>query len=111
MNSKITFNDIPLAISELISKVDNLEKILLTQITSKKEQNKWFSIDELCEYLPGKPTKAYIYTKVHRREIPHKKVGKRLVFLKSDIDEWLNAQNRKTISEIIEETEHKQIKK
>lgn len=68
--------------------------------TAEQPTDRWFSIDELCEYLPGKPAKATIYGKVHLREIPHKKFGKRLAFLKSEIDSWLNSKGRKTVSEI-----------
>lgn len=96
--NNITFENLPQAVSFLISKVTHLEQ--LYKAPPPVEQNQWLSIDELCEYLPGKPAKATIYGKVHKREIPHKKEGKRLVFLKSDIDEWLNSKERKTISEI-----------
>ncbi|GAB3991881.1 hypothetical protein GCM10028807_23310 [Spirosoma daeguense] len=64
------------------------------------DTNKWFSIEELSGYLPGKPAITTLYGKVQRREIPHKKMGKRLVFLKSEIDQWLKVQHRKTKCEI-----------
>ncbi len=109
--TKVTFETLPQAVSTLISKVDYLEQLFKAQAQLNTENTQWLSIDELCNYLPGKPAKATIYGKVHKREIPHKKIGKRLVFLKSDIDEWINSQGRKTITEIRLEATKSQTKK
>jgi excisionase family DNA binding protein len=97
---QLTFDQLPAAVSELLYKVTNIERQLSTTSTqSAQATDCWMSLDELCEYLPGKPAKATIYGKVHLREIPHKKDGKRLIFRKSEIDEWLNAKGRKTVAE------------
>ncbi|WP_461040740.1 helix-turn-helix domain-containing protein [Spirosoma harenae] len=66
----------------------------------QQQSDCWFSVEELSEYLPSKPAITTIYGKVRRREIPHKKMGNRLAFLKSEIDQWLKEQHRKTNSEI-----------
>lgn len=101
----ITHDNLPLAVSMLLGKLTRLERLLEQPATPAPETDRWFTIDELCDYLPGKPARATIYGKVHSREIPHKKVGKRLAFLKSEIDLWLKAQGRKTVSEIGAEAE------
>lgn len=44
-----------------------------------------------------------IYGLVSNREIPHLKKGKRLYFLRSDIDTRLSPGRRKTVKEISEE--------
>lgn len=85
-------------LSAIVSRT--IEKYVSIVKPTEQPTDRWFSIDELCEYLPGKPAKATIYGKVHLREIPHKKFGKRLAFLKSEIDSWLNSKGRKTASEI-----------
>ncbi|GAB3719815.1 hypothetical protein GCM10027592_63450 [Spirosoma flavus] len=72
----------------------------VTRQSTNVETNRWFSIEELSNYLPGNPAVTTLYGKVQRREIPHKKMGKRLVFLKSEIDQWLKEQHRKSRSEI-----------
>jgi len=92
----ITFDSLPIAVAELLEKVSNIEKqISEGNLTNNaKNQDTWFAIEQLCNYLPGNPAKATIYAKVHRREIPHQKSGKRLSFLKSDIDSWLKSQSR-----------------
>lgn len=58
------------------------------------EPNKWFTIDELIEYLPEKPAKQTIYGMVSSGRIPFAKRSKRLLFLKSQIDEWLKSSSR-----------------
>lgn len=101
MQQQITFETLPAAVAELLHKVSRIERQLsVTATNTEQPTDRWFSIDELCEYLPGKPAKATIYGKVHLREIPHKKFGKRLAFLKSEIDQYLNSKGRKTVSEI-----------
>jgi len=69
-------------------------------IKSNPSYDKWLSISELCNYLPGHPAKATIYSKVSKRQIPHKKMDGRLAFLKSEIDNWLQSKGRKTHVEI-----------
>jgi len=76
------------------------EELEHISIQVPKETNHWLSIDELSNYLPGNPSKASLYAKVHSRSIPHKKMGKRLAFLKSEIDEWIMSHDRKTTSEV-----------
>ena len=94
---QLSFDQLPEAVSELLYLVRQLST---PSATVEQPTDRWLSIDELCEYLPGKPAKATIYGKVHLREIPHKKFGKRLAFLKSEIDQYLNSKGRKTVSEI-----------
>lgn len=53
------------------------------------EEVKWFSLNELMEYLPAKPSAATIYGWVSKKTIPYHKCGRRLSFLKSEIDEWV----------------------
>jgi predicted DNA-binding transcriptional regulator AlpA len=73
------------------------------QPTNHHSEDRWYDIDELIDYLPGNPAKATIYGYVSRTEIPYHKTGKRLSFLKSEIDNWLKSKRRKTSAEIAEE--------
>jgi len=94
----LTFDQLPEAVSQIQEKLNHVEH-LITNL-NQFEPDRWFSIEELSEYLPGKPAKATIYRYVQNRNIPFKKYGKRLAFLKSDIDHWLKEKHHKTISEI-----------
>jgi len=40
-----------------------------------------------------------IYKKTHRREIPHRRVGGRLYFRRSELEEWIDAGRRQTAVE------------
>jgi excisionase family DNA binding protein len=89
----LTFNDIPQAISDLRDEFISFRNLFLSgelKGLPSNEADRWFDIDELCEYLPDKPAKPTIYAKVHTGKVPyHKRRGeKKLRFLKSEIDEW-----------------------
>ena len=46
-------------------------------------------LDQLIEFLPHRPAKATIYKKTSKKEIPFYKIGKTLLFSKSEILNWL----------------------
>ena len=46
-------------------------------------------LDQLIEFLSHHPTKATIYKKTSKKEIPFYKIGKTLLFSKSEILNWL----------------------
>lgn len=64
------------------------------------DTDRWMTIKELVDYLPGKPAIQTIYHKVAEREIPHVKEMGKLMFRKSEIDEWLKNKKRKTVAEV-----------
>ena len=93
------------------ARLSNIENLLLDLKHAPKtacdlpETDRWFTINELCEYLPDKPVKSTIYGYVHTLSIPFHKTTKRLRFLKSEIDTWLKSGKRKTVSEIEDEAD------
>jgi hypothetical protein len=98
----ITFDFLPQAVSQLYNKVENIERLLLGQRTEPQpEQDTWFNIVELSNYLPDRPSVPTLYGRVHFKQIPfHKSPGqKKLRFLKSEIDEWLKEGRKKTFAE------------
>lgn len=68
---------------------------------TQSDPDRWMTVEELSDYLPGKPAKTTLYEKARRRELPSKRMGKRLVFLKSEIDQFLQGKHLKTYSEIV----------
>lgn len=68
--------------------------------TSENKEDQWFNLDEYCEYNPNKPKRSTVYGQVAEQKIPHHKRGKRIYFLKSEIDDWLKAGRKKTTEEI-----------
>ena len=103
---ELTFNDLPLAISQLLEDMAILKKFILDKSKeSDTESDRWFDLDELRNYLPDKPAKATIYNWVHSLTIPYHKGTKKLRFLKSEIDKWLKSSKRKTMDDIRRETD------
>lgn len=104
-NNQISFNDIPQAMVYLINKVENLESLLNTKGQATTEADRWFNLQELQEYHPDHPAAPTVYAWVSQRLIPNHKHGKKLMFLKSEIDEWLKTGRRKTHAELKAEAE------
>lgn len=75
-------------------------EILLEIRELLRKQKDIFNIDELSAYTGYE--KSYIYKLTSKRKIPHSKTagGNSLFFRKSRIDEWLMANEVKTIDEI-----------
>lgn len=94
-NNEITFNELPVAVAVLIDKITSLELMIEESLSGNKmDDAQWMNVDELCEYLPGKPAKQTVYGWVCSKFIPYHKKGKKLQFLKAEIDEWLLADDK-----------------
>ena len=75
------------------------------QAEQPTETDRWFDLNELCQYDPEKRKKPTFYGYVSSNSIPNHKQGKKLIFLKSEIDNWLKQGRRKTNTEIANEAE------
>lgn len=67
----------------------------------RTDERTWLDLDELCEYHPDKPAKATVYGWVYTRTIPVHKSGKKLRFLKSEIDNWLLQGKKNTFADTV----------
>jgi excisionase family DNA binding protein len=100
----LTLETLPKAFTALSQEVNEIKKLLIEKQGQQQDiQDLWFDLNELCNYLPDKPAKATVYGWVHSENIPCHKGGKKLRFLKSEIDAWLKQGRKKTQSEIAEE--------
>jgi len=94
-------------IDELIEDIaDAVVKKIQMIILTAQNQDRWFDLNKLIEYDPEKRTKPTFYRYVHNRTIPFHKKGRKLIFLKSEIDDWLKAGRVKTGSEIKNEIDN-----
>uniref|UniRef100_UPI0040487780 helix-turn-helix domain-containing protein n=1 Tax=Algoriphagus sp. TaxID=1872435 RepID=UPI0040487780 len=101
----VTLENLPRAVALLTEEVSEIKSLLLQQANAKpSETDFWFNLDELCEYLPDRPSKQTVYDWVHNRIIPVHKGPKKLRFLKSEIDAWLIQGRKKTHAELQEES-------
>ncbi len=100
LQNEISFNDMPKALAYLISKVDRLETLLSVSKLEQPDSDKWFNVQELCEFLPDKPARQTVYGWIGQKLIPYHKKGKKLQFLKSEIDAWLLGDKRQSVAEL-----------
>jgi len=86
---------------ELEKLIENsIKKFLNTQQSKHtSETDRWFDLAELCIYHPDRPQKPTVYGWVNAKSIPVHKSGKKLRFLKSEIDTWLKQGRKKTLAE------------
>jgi len=90
---QISFNDLPEAILEVLKRISRIEEIVSSPSTQQQGEevlNAKQAADLLQIALPT------LYAKVSKREIPHIKKHKRLVFLRSELMDYLNSGRRKT---------------
>ena len=99
-SEQISFNELPQAMAYLIDKVEKLESLISKGQSEKQESDNWFNLQELQNYHPDHPAAPTVYAWVGQRFIPNHKHGKKLMFLKSEIDEWLKSGKRKTAVEL-----------
>lgn len=100
--NKISFESVPATLAQLVEEVSELKQLLLEKANQQQpEPDRWLTLTELCQYHPDKPSRATVYGWVNASLIPvHKtKGGKKLRFLKSEIDALLMADRKKTVSE------------
>jgi predicted DNA-binding transcriptional regulator AlpA len=98
----ITFEGLPAAVTELLTRIGNIEKIL-TEPKAKENVDEFLDIIETSKYI--KKAVPTIYGMVQQKEIPVCKRGKRLYFLKAELDNWIKGGRKKTIVEIQNEAE------
>jgi excisionase family DNA binding protein len=103
---EITFELLPKALTHLTIEVSEIKRLLLEKSNEQPtETDSWFDLNELCIYHPDKPSKPTVYGWVNAGTIPVHKGGKKLRFLKSEVDNLLKQGRKKTLEEIANETD------
>lgn len=102
--NEITFDQLPWALSQLITKVDKIDKFLIeTKYGQSPEPETPVGIKQAS--LIVNKTVATLYGYVSRGEIPVCKRGNRLYFSKIDLLAWIKAGQKKTLSETSNEAD------
>lgn len=102
MGKKISFDELPRAVSELTEQVSTLTEMVSALQSSKPNEKTLIGIDEACEVLhKAKPT---IYALVRKGTIPSYKRGKKLYFYREELIEWIES-GRKSVSQPISSEE------
>ena len=92
MNEKnITFEDLPKAMSWMMDKLNELDSKIdgLNTQSPGIPTEQWMNLKELCDYISSHPAEQTVYGWTSCHQIPFHKRGKRIMFLKSEIDTWL----------------------
>ena len=67
----LTLETLPKAFAFLTNEVSEIKRLLLEKSNEQPtEADRWFDLNELCNYLPDKPAKATAYGWVHNGLIP-----------------------------------------
>jgi Helix-turn-helix domain len=102
----ITLENVPGVVTDIQETVNDIKRLLLEKSNPPPvSSDRWFDLNGLCDYRPDKPAKATVYGEVHRNVIPVHKKGKKLMFLKSEIDAWIKTGRKKTLAEIATEAD------
>lgn len=102
----LTLETLPKAFAVLMNEVNAIKEMIVSNNNrNQPDTERWFNIDELCEYLPQKPAKQTVYLWIQNKDIPHYKRGKKLQFLKSEIDNWIKEGRKKTMKDVQREAE------
>jgi excisionase family DNA binding protein len=92
-----------------ISIIERLEEVdvKLSRLLQAQEahglyrSDELMNINEVAKYLDE--SVQSIYSRTSRRTIPFYKKGKKLLFKKTEILDWLDGQKKKTVSELQDE--------
>jgi excisionase family DNA binding protein len=100
MEQKITFENLPNAVTQLLEKLDRIERMMTLRKgeSLNEEVDKLLTVEEAAQFLHlSKPT---IYSKVSRGELPYMKSSKRLYFSKVELTEYIKKGRIKTNDEV-----------
>ena len=98
----LTFEQLPNAVSKILMKLENIERILNENDLNKETANndQFLNVQQAAEFLGlAVPT---IYSKVSKRELPVMKRSKRLYFSKDELTNYLKEGRKLTYREIEE---------
>lgn len=90
----------------IIERLEDLD-IKLSRLLQAQEvqglyrSDELMNINEVAKFLDE--SVQSIYSRTSRRTIPFYKKGKKLLFKKTEILDWLEGQKKKTVSELMEE--------
>ena len=90
----------------IVERLDDLDYKLSKLLRSQEahglyKSDELMNINELAEFIDE--SVQSIYSRTSQRTIPFYKKGKKLLFKKSEILDWLETRKKKTVSELVDE--------
>jgi excisionase family DNA binding protein len=96
---KITFEQLPEAVTRLYSKLEVIERLLLEKNTiPRPDPEEFLTVQEAALFM--KLSVPTIYALIHQRKIPVMKSAKRCYFSKVDLVNYMKQGRQKTLAEI-----------
>ena len=108
-----TFDMIPILMANLLEdnkllsqKLDAINRKISASVGNiNKDEDRRMDVSEAQKYIPGHPAVQTIYGWTSNNLIPYHKVGKRIYFLKSELDAWLLKEGHKSQDDLLREAE------
>ena len=107
-----TFEMIPILMADIIKenknlsqKIDAIHRKISAYADNNKDDDKRMDVSEVQKYIPGHPAVQTIYGWTSNNMIPYHKVGKRIYFVKSELDAWLSKEQHKSQEDLRKEAE------
>ena len=113
-NNVPTFDMIPILMANLLednkilsAKIDALNKKINMSFPANKkgDDNERMDVTEAQKYIPGHPAVQTIYGWTSNGQIPYHKIGKRIYFVKSELDDWMSNGQHKSNDDLRKEAE------
>ena len=108
-----TFDMIPMLMANLLednkilsAKIDALNRKISASFSKNKDDDQRMDVAEAQKYIPGHPAVQTIYGWTSNNMIPYHKVGKRIYFVKSELDAWLSKEQHKSKDDLRKEAEN-----
>lgn len=90
----LSFEQLPQVVAEILNRICDIQSSIERDTARKEEPPELLNADQAAKFIHiAKPT---LYNLVSKRKIPHVKKGKRLIFYRSELLEYLNNGRRKT---------------
>ena len=107
-----TFDMIPMLMANLLednkilsAKLDAINKKISAPVGNKDDDQR-MDVTEAQKYIPSHPAVQTIYGWTSNNMIPYHKVGKRIYFVKSELDAWLSKEQHKSQADLQLEAEN-----
>ena len=91
-NQQVTFNEMPSVLGQLLAKVERIERKLADAVPKHEPQPEYVTIKEAREILRNTVTIQTLYNWNHKGRIATTKVGRKLLFKRSDVEAMLKGE-------------------
>lgn len=96
---QVTFNEMPTILGQLLAKVERIERKLADAVPKQEPQPEYVTITEAREILRNTVTTQTLYNWKYKGRISSTKVGRKLLFKRSDIEAMLKGNYSPTVAE------------